>query len=47
MTRANKGKTSKYKVYVGYALQLYCDTFQEAERIVEIYGKDKVSIEKL
>lgn len=31
MIRLEQKKTSKYIVYIGYAMKLYCDSLQEAE----------------
>lgn len=47
MTSIERKKTSKFKVYIGWALIIYCDNINEVNNIIHLHGIEKTSYEKL
>lgn len=47
MLRLKRNKKSKFIVYIGYAMKIYCDNKNDVESIINNYGKEKCNVEKV
>ena len=47
MVRPTRTKSSKFRLSVGWAIVLYCDTIEEINDYIRLWGSEKCSYERL